>query len=67
MDNKKLTAKLQADFNLGAGEAAATALALNQRAQLLAVEDKNGINACKLLGVRFTTALSFCFAAAKKD
>jgi predicted nucleic acid-binding protein len=55
--NKGLVSKLQADFGLGKGEAEAIALALAERAQLIAIDDKNGINACKLLGMAFTTAL----------
>ncbi len=56
--NKKLVAKLQADFTLGKGEAEAIALALQEEAQLVGIDDKNGINACKLLGMGFTTALA---------
>ncbi len=55
--NPKLVAKLQADFGLGRGEAAAIALALKEKAQLLGIDDKNGINASKLLGIPFTTAV----------
>ena len=54
--NRGLVAKLQADVSLGRGEAQAIALALNEKAQGLGIDDKNGINACKLLGVAFTTA-----------
>ncbi|MGA8222540.1 MAG: hypothetical protein WB780_12875 [Candidatus Acidiferrales bacterium] len=55
--NRRFVAKLLADFSLGKGEAEAIALAVNEKAQLLAIDDKNGINACKLLGVAFTTAV----------
>jgi predicted nucleic acid-binding protein len=55
--NRRLVGKLQADFSLGRGEAEAIALALNEKAQIVGIDDKNGINACKLLGVPFTTAL----------
>jgi predicted nucleic acid-binding protein len=55
--NRKLVAKLQADFSLGKGEAEAIALALKEKAELLGIDDKNGINACKLLGIPFTTAV----------
>jgi predicted nucleic acid-binding protein len=54
--NKKLVAKLQADFSLGKGEAEAIALAFGEEARVLGIDDKNGINACKLLGLGFTTA-----------
>ncbi len=43
--NKKLVAKLSADFSLGRGEAEAITLALKEKAQLVGIDDKNGINA----------------------
>ena len=55
--NRRLVAKLQADFSLGQGEAEAIALALQEKAQVLGIDGKNGINACKLLGIAFTTAV----------
>src|ERR1700730_3170858 len=42
--NRKLVAKLQVDFSLGKGEAEAIALALQEKAQLVGIDDKNGIN-----------------------
>jgi len=54
--DRRLVAKLQHDFSLGHGEAEAIALAKVKAADLLAIDDKNGINACKLLGIAFTTA-----------
>ena len=55
--NRKVVTKLQADFGLGRGEAEAIALALVANARLVGIDDKNGINACKLLGIAFTTAI----------
>jgi predicted nucleic acid-binding protein len=55
--NRKLVAKLQDDFTLGKGEAEAIALAIGEKAQLVAIDDKSGINACKLLDIPFTTAV----------
>jgi predicted nucleic acid-binding protein len=55
--DKKLAAKLQGDFGLGRGEAEAIVLALAEKARVLGIDDKNGINACKLLGIGFTTAI----------
>jgi predicted nucleic acid-binding protein len=52
-----LVAKLQADFSLGKGESEAIALALHEKAQVLGIDDENGINACRLLGIPFTTAV----------
>src|ERR1039457_2422142 len=55
--DRKLVTKLQGDFGLGRGEAEAIVLALAEKTQVLGIDDKNGINACKLLGVAFTTAI----------
>jgi predicted nucleic acid-binding protein len=55
--NRRLVTKLQEDFGLGRGEAEAIVLALAEKAQALGIDDKNGVNACKLLGVAFTTAV----------
>lgn len=54
--NKRLVSRLRSDFGLGQGEAEAIALAVEEKAQVVGVDDKNGINACKLLGLAFTTA-----------
>ncbi len=54
--DRKLVNKLEEDFSLGSGESEALALAFQTKARLVGVDDKNGINACKLLGLSFTTA-----------
>ena len=64
--NRRLVAKLQADFSLGRGEAEAIALALSEKAEVLAIDDKNGINACKLLRVAFTTAVGILIRGREK-
>ena len=64
--NRKLVAKLSADFGLGRGEAEAIVLALKARANLVGIDDKNGINACKLLGVGFTTAVGILVRSHQK-
>lgn len=64
--NRRLVAKLQADFSLGKGEAEAITLAVNEKAQLLGIDDKNGINACKLLGLAFTTAVGILIRSREK-
>ena len=66
VNNHKLIAKLQVDFNLGKGEAEAIALALKEKAQLLGIDDKNGINASKLLGIPFTTAVGLLVRSREK-
>ena len=55
--DRKLLAKLLRDFGLGIGEAEAIVLALSESATLIGIDDKNGINACKLLRIPFTTAI----------
>jgi predicted nucleic acid-binding protein len=64
--NKKLVAKLSSDFSLGKGEAEAIALAVKERAELVGIDDKSGINACKLLGIAFTTALGILVRSCEK-
>src|SRR5260370_24774781 len=64
--NRKLVAKLQTDFSLGQGEAEAIALALRESARIIGIDDKNGINACKLLGIAFTTAIGILLRSREK-
>jgi predicted nucleic acid-binding protein len=64
--NKRLVAKLQSDFGLGKGEAEAMAAALAEKALLVGMDDKNGINACKLLGLAFTTAAGILIRSREK-
>lgn len=64
--NRKLVVKLQGDFCLGRGEAEAIVLALAEKAQVLGIDDKNGINACKLLGIVFTTAIGILVRSREK-
>ena len=64
--NRRLVARLQADFSLGKGEAEAIALAHTEEARILGIDDKNGINACKLLGIAFTTAIGILVRSREK-
>ena len=41
-------------------------LALAEKAQVLGIDDKNGINACKLLGITFTTAIGILVRSCEK-
>jgi predicted nucleic acid-binding protein len=66
VNNKRLVAKLQTDFSLGQGEAEAIALALKERARIVGIDDKNGINACKLLGLAFTSAVAILLRSREK-
>ena len=56
--DRKMYRKIREDFALGKGEAQAIVLALSEQSTLLGIDDKNGINACKLLRIPFTTAVA---------
>jgi len=64
--DRKLVTKLRVDFGLGAGEAEAIVLAQSETASLVAIDDKNGINACKLVGRPFTTAIAILIRMREK-
>ncbi|MDP2998177.1 MAG: hypothetical protein Q8N47_11870 [Bryobacterales bacterium] len=50
--------KLRCDFPLGRGETEAVTLALASEGALVATDDRQAINACKLLKISFITALT---------
>jgi len=58
VSNRKLCSRIRADFGLGHGETEAVVLALAGKSRILAIDDKLGINACKVLQIPFTTAIS---------
>jgi len=58
LKEKKVYEKIRRDFTLGVGEAEAIALALSEKAELVATDDKKAINACKLLKITLTTAVA---------
>jgi predicted nucleic acid-binding protein len=64
--NRKLVAKLEEDFSMGRGESEAIALALQEKALLVGIDDKNGMNACKLAGIPFTTAVGILVRSREK-
>ena len=64
--SRKLVLKLEGDFSIGRGESEAIALAL-QDAQVVGIDDKRGINACKLVGVPFTTAVAILLRSRQKS
>jgi predicted nucleic acid-binding protein len=65
--NTRMMVRLRSDFGLGKGEAAAIALALAEKAGIVGIDDKNGINACKLLGLEFTTAIGIVIRMREKS
>jgi predicted nucleic acid-binding protein len=48
------------------GESEVIALALQQKARLVGIDDKHGINACKLVGIPFTTAVAILLRSRQK-
>jgi len=58
LKDRTLFEKLRRELRLGAGEAEAIALAVAKKAQVVATDDGNAINACKLARMPFTSALS---------
>ena len=66
--NKKLVEKLMDDFHIDSGESAAIAiaLALQEKASLVATDDRNAIRACKFLKMEFTTAIAILIRACEK-
>jgi len=66
LKERRLYRKIRADFALGSGEAEAIALAYSAGAQLVGIDDKNGINACKLLKIPFATAINILIRMCEK-
>ena len=59
------TLRLQNEYGLGVGEAASIAAYLRLNADLFGVDDGKAIRVCRLLGVRFFTALSLSIHLSK--
>jgi predicted nucleic acid-binding protein len=64
--DRKLVTKLEEDFSMGKGESESIALALQEGALLVGIDDKNGMNACKLSGIPFTTAVGILVRSCEK-
>jgi len=64
--NSVLTRKLMEDFTIDAGEAEVLTLALQEKALLVATDDRNTIRACKMLKIDFTTAIAILIRAFEK-
>ncbi|MGB2638794.1 MAG: hypothetical protein WA857_07910 [Candidatus Acidiferrum sp.] len=65
-ENRRLVSKVATEFSLGKGEAEAIALGLAESGSLVGIDDKNGINACKLLGIAFTSAIDLLIRSREK-
>lgn len=62
----KKTGKFMEDFNIDLEEAEAIMLALQENA-ILGTDDKNAINACRLLKIPFTTAIDILIRTKEKE
>ena len=65
--NGKLIKKLMDDFNIEIGEAETIVLALQEKASIVATDDRNAIRACKILKIDFTTAIAILIRAFEKN
>jgi predicted nucleic acid-binding protein len=61
------TRKLMTDFNIASGEAEAILLALKETGSLIGTDDRNAIRACKILKIRFTTAVAVLIRIFEKN
>jgi predicted nucleic acid-binding protein len=59
--------QLREEFNLGKGEAEAIALAQSLKAEMIFIEDRNGINACKILKLPFAGVLGILLRMREKE
>lgn len=64
--DRKLVRRLMEDFNIDEGEAEMLTLAIQEKAFLVATDDKNAIKACKIMKLDFTTAIAFLVRACEK-
>lgn len=67
VEKKDLVKRLTEDFNLGDGEAEAIILCIERGSKILATDDKTAINACKVLRIRFTTAINILIRLYEKQ
>lgn len=65
--DSKASWHLRREFSLGVGEAQAIALAQASNARLIAIEDRNGVNACKILKLPFIGALGILLRMREKE
>ncbi len=65
--DRKASEQLGREFNLGVGEAQAIALAQACNARLIVIEDRNAVNACKILKLPFTGAIGILLRMREKE
>jgi hypothetical protein len=64
--DRKLIRRLMDDFHIDEGEAEAITLALQEKANIIATDDRNAIRASKLLKLNFTTAIAILIRTFEK-
>ncbi len=64
---RKAFEQIRREFGLGVGEAQAIALAQASKARLIAIEDRSGVNACRILKLPFIGALGILIRMREKD
>jgi predicted nucleic acid-binding protein len=62
----KIVKRLMDDFHINGGEAEAVSLALQEKALIVATDDRNAIRACKMLKIDFTTAIAILIRTFEK-
>jgi len=65
--DSKIVKRLIDDFNINGGEAEAVSLALQEKASLVATDDRNTIRACKMLKINFITAIAILIRTCEKN
>ncbi len=63
----KMVKRLMDDFHINGGEAEAVSLALQEKAPIVATDDRNAIRACKMLKIDFTTAIAILIRTCEKN
>ena len=64
--DSKIVKRLMDDFHINGGEAEAVSLALQEKALIVATDDRNAIRACKMLKIDFTTAIAILIRTVEK-
>ena len=64
--DSKIVKRLMKDFHINGGEAEAVSLALQEKALIVATDDRNAIRACKMLKIDFTTAIAILIRTFEK-
>jgi len=64
--NNNFSNKLMEDFNIEKGEAEALGLTLQEKAAVIATDDRNAMKACKFLKIEFITSISILIRSFEK-